>query len=116
MVEIRAYRLRPGAGPAFHALVWEASMPLLRRWNVDVVAAAPSLHDPDEYVLIRAYDSLEARQRSQDEFYGSAEWREGPRDAILALIETYTTVVLEITDQALEALRASFASPGGTSR
>jgi hypothetical protein len=109
IVEIRSYNLCPGSGAAFHALVREKSLPMLAKWKVDVVAVGPSLHDPDSYILIRAYDSPEHRQRSQDAFYGSAEWREGPRDAILALIENYTTVLLELPNEAIEALRVGFA-------
>jgi hypothetical protein len=45
--EIRSYRLKPGAGPEFHRLVVERSMPMLERWGVDVVAFGPSLDDED---------------------------------------------------------------------
>lgn len=108
-VEFRAYNLRQGAGPAFHALVLQESLPLLRKWNIDVVSAGPSLHDKDSYFLLRTYDSLEQRQRSQDEFYGSADWRQGPREAIIALIDSDTSVVVELSDEAVAALRASLA-------
>jgi NIPSNAP len=106
VVEIRSYRLKPGSRGAFHALVVERSIPMLSRWKVDVVAFGPSLHDDESYVLIRAYESLDRRQASQDAFYGSAEWKEGPRDALMAMIESYTTVVLEMDETAVEALRA----------
>ena len=43
---------------------------------------------------LRAYPSLEALQRSQDAFYGSDEWREGPREAIVSRIESGSPVVL----------------------
>jgi hypothetical protein len=109
-VEFRAYNLRRGSGPAFHALVSQKSLPLLRKWNIDVLAAGPSLHDPDSYFLVRAYDSLEQRQQSQDEFYGSPDWRQGPREAIIALIENDTSVVLELSEASVAALRASLAS------
>lgn len=105
VVEIRSYRLS-GSRDAFHALVVERSIPMLSRWNVDVVAFGPSLHDEDSYVLIRSYESLDQRQASQDAFYGSAEWKEGPRDALMAMIESYTTVVLEMDEATVEALRA----------
>jgi hypothetical protein len=104
-VEIRSYNFKPGTRSAFHALIVERSLPMLRRWNVDVVACGPSLHDVDSYVLIRAYASLEERQRSQDAFYGSAEWWQGPRDSILALIDSYATVVLELDEAAVNGLR-----------
>ena len=110
-VEIRSYQLRSGMGPEFHRLVWETSMPMLERWKVDVIAAQPSRHNPDEYILIRSYDSPDARQKSQDAFYGSDEWKKGPRDAILALIEHYTTVVVELPAATVEALRAAFHEP-----
>jgi hypothetical protein len=94
IVEIRSYRLKPGSGAAFHRTVLEESLPMLERWGVEVVAFGPSLDDEDSYVLIRAYPSLEERQRSQDAFYGSDEWRNGPREAIVSCIESDISVVL----------------------
>jgi hypothetical protein len=60
-MEIRSYNLKDGAGSAFHSLVIEHSVPMLRRWNVDL-ACGPSRHDDDSHILIRAYASLEDRQ------------------------------------------------------
>jgi hypothetical protein len=94
VVEIRTYRLEPGSGAAFHRLVVEESMPMLERWSVEVVAFGPSLDDEDLYYLIRAYPSLDELQRSQDAFYGSDEWRNGPREAIVSKIESDISVVL----------------------
>ncbi|HSQ61543.1 MAG TPA: hypothetical protein VLT84_14165 [Acidobacteriota bacterium] len=47
-------------------------------------------------------------------FYGRAEWREGPRDSIVALIETYTTAVVALSDAAVAELRESFETHGPT--
>jgi hypothetical protein len=94
VVEIRSYRLKPGSGQAFHRLVVEESMPMLERWGVDVIAFGPSLDDEDLYVLVRGYASVEDLRRSQDAFYGSDEWREGPREPIVSLIESDISVVI----------------------
>jgi hypothetical protein len=104
-VEIRSYALKPGTRDAFHRLMSGEAVPMLRRWHVDVVAHGPSPHDTDSYYLIRRYRDLAEREASQDAFYGSAEWREGPREAILALIDTYTSIVLQLDDQGITALR-----------
>jgi hypothetical protein len=104
-LEIRSYNLKPGARADFHRLMTEQSLPLLQAWKVDVVAYGPSLHDSDSYFLMRAFTSLEERERSEDAFYGSPEWRQGPREAVLALIESYTTVVIEVDDETLRGLR-----------
>src|SRR5215213_4659183 len=105
VVEIRSYNLKPGTRDTFHRLMADQARPMLKRWNVDVVAVGPSPHDDDSYYLIRAYPSLDARQQSQNAFYGSAEWREGPREPIVALIESYTSVVIEVDDTTLQGLR-----------
>jgi len=104
-VEIRSYNLKPGTREKFNQIVIEEALPMLRRWNVDVVACAPSPHDDDSFYLIRAYESLEEREASQDAFYGSDEWRTGPREKVLGFIESYTSIVIEMDDATVDALR-----------
>ena len=104
-VEIRSYNLKPNTREEFHRLFLEAAMPLLQRWNVDVVGYGPSLHDENSYYLIRRFDSLVQRDESEDAFYGSDEWRRGPRASILACIENYTEIVLELDDVTVQGLR-----------
>jgi len=104
-VEIRSYNLKPGRREEFHRMVLDRSMPLVRKWKVDVVDFGPSLHDEDSYYLIRAYGSLAERASSHEAFYASPEWRQGPREAILALIESDTSVVLELEETTVDLLR-----------
>jgi hypothetical protein len=104
-VEIRSYTLKPGTRDEFHRLMCTQALPMLRRWQVDVVASGPSPHDESSYFLIRAYRDLADRQSSQDAFYGSDEWRRGPREPILALIDAYASVVLMLADDVVAGLR-----------
>ena len=104
-VEIRSYELEHGTAAEFDRLVREASVPMLRRQGVDVVAFGPSLHDEDAYYLMRAYASLEDLERSEADFYGSDEWRLGPREAILACIDSYASIVIEMDDTTVDGLR-----------
>ncbi|MGH9789830.1 MAG: NIPSNAP family protein [Candidatus Acidiferrales bacterium] len=110
VLEIRSYNLKAGTRERFHQLFEREALPMLRRWKVDVVAYGPSLHDNGSYYLMRAFSSVEDRQRSEDAFYGSDEWRQGPREAILACIESYATAVISIEDVTLQGLRRT----GGT--
>jgi ketosteroid isomerase-like protein len=105
IVEIRSYNLKPGARDRFHTRFVAEALPLLERWNVDVVSYGPSLHDEDSYYLIRAFAGIEERRRSEDAFYGSDEWREGPREATLADIESYATTVVRMDEATLLDLR-----------
>ena len=110
VVEFRTYRLKAGVRPAFHALMEAESLPLLRAWGMDVVAFGPCREDADGCVLIRAYADEAHLRASQEAFYGSAAWRQGPREAVLAGIESHLSVVLELDEAGIEALRR--AIPG----
>src|SRR5215208_4546759 len=104
-LEIRSYNLKAGRREEFHRLFIEEALPMLQHWNVDVVGYGPSLHDENSYYLMRRYDSLVHREESEESFYGSDEWRNGPREAILACIENYTEIVVEVDDVTLQGLR-----------
>ena len=104
-IEIRSYTLKPCTREEFHRLFLEEAFPMLQRWNVDVVAYGPSLHDQDSYFLMRRYESLARREESEDAFYGSDEWKQGPRELIIALIENYTEIVLELEQATIDGLR-----------
>src|SRR5215211_3364520 len=105
ILEIRSYNLKPGTRDEFHRLFLEEALPMLKRWNIDVVSYGPSLHDENTYYLMRRYDSLAQREASENSFYGSEEWRQGPREAILALIENYTEITLELDKSTVQGLR-----------
>jgi hypothetical protein len=104
-VEIRSYNLKPGTREEFHRLFLEEAFPMLQRWKVDVLAYGPSLHDQDSYFLMRRYDSLAQREESENAFYGSDEWKQGPRESIIALIDSYTEIVLELDEALMQGLR-----------
>jgi NIPSNAP len=106
ILEIRTYHLKPQSRETFMRLFRSEARPLLERWNVDVVAFGASLENDGAY-LMRAFDSLEAREREEDAFYSGDEWRDGPRAAILACVESYLDTVLELEEHAINALGIS---------
>jgi hypothetical protein len=67
---------------------------LLKKWNFEVLACGPSLHDVNSYYVIRRFKSLEDRQNSEDAYYSSDEWQKGPRSAILALVDDFAYAVV----------------------
>lgn len=104
-IEIRSLNLKPGTSEEFHRLYIEEALPLLKRWNFDVVVHDPSLHDENSYYVIRRYDNLTQREEMEDAYYASDDWRLGPRETMLALIEGYTDIVLEVDESTVQALR-----------
>jgi hypothetical protein len=108
-VEIRSYKLHPKSGPAFERVFREQAEPMVRAYGMDVVAFGKSEHDENAYFLVRAFDSFEHLAKSEDEFYGSPQWRNGPREAVLSHIESYQDTVLTLSAEIVERLRADLA-------
>jgi hypothetical protein len=83
----------------------DQALPMLNRWKVDVVRHGPSPHDTDSYYLMRSFASLEDREQSEEAFYGSDEWKLGPREAILAKNQNNTKIVMEMEGSTVKAVR-----------
>ncbi|MFC9997537.1 NIPSNAP family protein [Nocardia sp. NPDC127526] len=108
VIEIRTYRLKRGTRDEFIDVMRNQSVPLLREYGIDVIDCGASLVDEDgheEAYLIRAFASREEHRRQEDGFYASVQWREGPREAIVSRIESYHTIVIEASENAVAALR-----------
>ncbi|RTL21083.1 MAG: NIPSNAP family protein [Burkholderiales bacterium] len=106
LIEIRTYRLKPGCAERFVVTVREAP-PLVRASGMDVVAFGRSDHEEESFFLIRAFDSREQLVAQQDAFYGSALWREGPRQALVHCLDTYLNTLPWLPEEGVEALRAN---------
>ncbi|MEY2223362.1 NIPSNAP family protein [Klebsiella variicola] len=105
IIEILQYTLKKGSGEEFHQIMREVSVPLHARNGIDVVAYGNSLHDADSYYLIRAFDSEEEMKSVLEDFYASAGWRSGPREAIISRIEVSLKSVLMLPQIAVNELR-----------
>ena len=110
ILELRTYRIARGRVEEFVALISDEAAPLLTAAGIDVVRVCASLDprdgDPRDACLIRAFAAEDARARAESEFYGSTAWRKGPREGVLALIESFHTVILAVPTEAVRALRA----------
>jgi hypothetical protein len=104
-IEIRTLTLKPGTRDDFHRIYIEEALPRLQRWHFDVLAHGPSLHDEHTYYVVRRYDSLTQREEMEDTYYASDDWRKGPREAMLALIESYVDAVFEVDEVTVRGLR-----------
>ncbi len=107
VIEILTLSLKPNMREKFHQLYVTRSLPLLKKWSINVLAHGPSIHDENSYYVIRLFKSLDDRQKSEDAFYSSNDWRTGPRESILALIEhdSYIVVPAETIEEWVGLIR-----------
>lgn len=106
LVEIRAYRLKPGTRDDFHAAATDKALPMVRDYGMDVVAHGPTPGHEDGYFLVRSFADLAQRDAQEADFYGSRAWHEGPREALVSRIDTYVDTLLWLSPEAIADLRA----------
>nr|CAH8249925.1 Uncharacterised protein [Enterobacter ludwigii]CAH8250495.1 Uncharacterised protein [Escherichia coli] len=104
-VEILQYTLHSGSGDSFHRIMRDISVPLHQRHGTDVVWSAQSLHDPDCYILVRAFDSPERMSAVPGAFYAGDDWRSGPREDIIRCIDSCIKTVIRLPAESVEKLR-----------
>ncbi len=110
-VEILQYTLHSGSGDGFHRIMRDISVPLHQRHGIDVVWSAPSLHDPDYYILVRAFDSPENMSAVFDAFYAGDDWHHGPRQDIIRCIDSCIKTVIRLPAKNVEKLRGKHNLP-----
>ncbi len=94
MIEIQTLNLRPGTREKFRQLYTAESLPLQKKWNIDVIAHGPSLIDENSYYVVRSFESPEVRKKKQDAFSNSDEWQKGPRSAVLGMIDNIAVIAV----------------------
>jgi hypothetical protein len=94
--EILTLDIKPGRRDEFHNVYVAQSVPLLKKWNFNLVAYGASLHDANSYYVIRRFKNLEDREKSEDAFYSSNDWKSGPRDTIMGLVDHFAYAVVSV--------------------
>ena len=107
ITEIRIYKLKENTEAEFNKVFTEQSLPMMKRWKVNVVDYGFSLIDKNSFYLIRSYENLEQRKESQDAFYGSNEWIDGPEKQIMSCIDTYNTTIVDSEKLNIEKIVAN---------
>lgn len=109
VVEFRLFRLHHGRGEEFAARFESQLLPLHQRHGIEVVTWGLSLHDEHSFYLVRAHPSVNARQQALDAMFGSDEWLINQEEAVLGMIESYNTCVVEASEPLIEAIRTGLA-------
>jgi hypothetical protein len=104
LLEIRLFRVRPGARGEFDRISREGTIPMMRRLGINVLTYGPSLNDEDGYFLMRAFRSEEERVELSKSLYANAEWEASYDAPVTAMIADYQTAVMPTTDRIIKEL------------
>lgn len=98
ILEIRHYTLKPGRREDFIAFFERSNRAALRDAGMLVFGPLRDLENPDKVHWMRAFPSLEDRERLKDGFYDGPVWKEQIEPLVMPLIERYEAELVETTD------------------
>ena len=93
IVELRRYRLHPGARDVLIELFDRELVESQEAVGIDVIGQFRDLDDPDRFVWLRGFPDLESRRSALGSFYGGPVWKEH-RDAANATMVDSDDVLL----------------------
>jgi hypothetical protein len=94
IVELRNYLLKTGATGNFIRYFEERFLVSQREEGMDVLGQFEVVDEPDRFVWIRAFESLETRRRGLSGFYGGPVWREHRDGANAMMLEFHDVHLL----------------------
>ena len=95
IVEVRSYRIKPGRRAEFIKFFEERSVPALRSHGMKVLGPLLDLENPNKFVWLRSFPSLEARERMKDAFYEGDLWKNELEAIAMPRLESYDVILCE---------------------
>jgi hypothetical protein len=95
IVEVRSYRIKPDHRQEFINFFETQAEPALRAHGMKVLGPLLDLENPNKFVWLRSFPSLEERDQMRDAFYGGELWKNELEAIAMPLLESYDVIVCE---------------------
>ena len=94
IVEVRSYRIKPGRRAEFIHLFETRAVPALRAHGMKVTGPFLDVENPNKFVWLRSFPSLEERDRMKDAFYEGELWKNELEAIAMPMIESYDVILV----------------------
>src|SRR5262245_48147797 len=95
IVEVRSYRIKPGRREEFIKFFETRSIPALRAHGMKVLGPLLDLENPNKFVWLRSFPSLEDRERMRNAFYEGELWKNELESIAMPMLESYDVILCE---------------------
>ena len=97
IVEVRSYRIKPGRRAEFVQMFETRAIPALRSYGMQVMGPLLDVENPNKFVWLRTFPSLEDRDRMKDAFYGSDLWKNELEAIAMPMLDSYDVILCELS-------------------
>ena len=98
IVEMRTYKLKPGARPKFLEVFRTRSVPAHDAIGMKVLGPFLSIEDPDTFFFMRGFPDLASREPMKAQFYEGELWKNELENQLMPMIEKYEVVLVDDPD------------------
>ena len=95
IVEVRSYRIKPGRRAEFIELFETRAVPALRSHGMKILGPLLDVENPNKFVWLRSFPSLDDRDRMKDAFYGSELWKNELEAIAMPMLDSYDVILCE---------------------
>jgi hypothetical protein len=95
IVEVRTYKIKPACRDEFIKFFETRAVPAQRALGMKIFGPLLDLENPDTFVWLRSFPSLDERDRMKSAFYDGDEWKRELEGIAMPMIESYAVVLSE---------------------
>ena len=95
IVEVRSYRIKPGRREEFIRFFETRAVPAQRAHGMQIIGPLLDLENPDKFVWLRSFPSLEERDRMKNDFYEGELWKNELEQVAMPMLESYDVMLCE---------------------
>lgn len=95
IVEVRSYRIKPELREEFVKLFGTRVIPSLRSHGMKILGPLLDLENPNKFVFLRSFPSLDERDRMKAAFYEGELWKNELESIAMPMIDSYDVILCE---------------------
>lgn len=95
IVEVRSYRIKPGRRADFIHFFETRAVPALNSHGMKILGPLLDLENPDKFVWLRSFPSLDERERMKAAFYEGELWKNELESIAMTMLESYEVALCE---------------------
>ena len=95
IVEVRSYRIKPNKRAEFINLFETKAIPAQRSYGMKIVGPLIDVENPNKFVFLRSFPSLEERDRMREDFYEGPLWKNELEALAMPMLESYDVILCE---------------------
>jgi len=93
VVEVRSYRIMPGRRDEFIRFFETRSVPALRAHGMKILGPLLDVENPNKFVFLRSFPSMDERERMKNDFYEGDLWKNELESIAMPMLDSYDVIL-----------------------